>query len=63
MCLQNFFKQVDGNGNLCHGHRGGREKSDKAVLLRNASVSVKEVPMDNHMMLSFEISLNETCCC
>lgn len=36
----------------------------KAVLLRNASVSVKEVlPMDNHMMLNFEIPLNETCCC
>lgn len=36
---------------------------DKAVLLRNAGVSVKEVvPTDNHVMLSFEISLNETCC-
>lgn len=37
---------------------------DKAVLLRNASVSVKEVvPTDSHMMLNFKISLNETCCC
>jgi len=34
---------------------------DKAVLLRSVGVSVKDV--DNHMMLNFEISLNETCCC
>ena len=43
---------------------GVMKNHDKAVLLRTASLSIKEVvPMDSHMLLNFEISLNETCYC